>query len=172
MNPYTQITLNGIRMKFEIIPVDLENNLATCISFRKDAYFCSYGSYEGFSENKTIAWFKHLSNKNSLGFLHIWLKDKIVGQLEFQSGIETEDGKRSGYINLFYLRLAMRGSGLGKIAHEFVIEKLAQDGCQKAMLYVIPGNKRAEAFYLKNGWYKSQETESNRGQLMYLDIHN
>ncbi|OEE58591.1 GNAT family N-acetyltransferase [Enterovibrio norvegicus FF-454] len=150
-------------------PVDLDNDLDKCITFRRDTWLVSYGTTDGFCANDAIKWFHHLSQNNPSGFIHIWFNGSIVGQLEFKSDIDSDDEKRAGYVNLFYLKQEYRGSGLGQIAHDYVVEKLFKNRCHKAMLRVIPGNLRAEAFYVKNGWYREGDA-SERGQLMCLDI--
>ena len=111
----------------------------------------SHGSEENFSEEETIKWFHRISTNNPDSFLHIWKDKQIIGQLEFKPRIETSDGKTAGYINLFYLIPEFRCSGLGQKIHDYVLEQLSKDGCQGAMLRYIPGNTRAERFYIRNG---------------------
>ncbi|WP_394208806.1 GNAT family N-acetyltransferase [Enterovibrio calviensis] len=158
-------------MDIVFIPVNLERDLSTCVTFRRDAWIVSHGSDKGFSEDDAIRWFYSLSEESPDGFFHIWHEKKIIGQLEFKSGIETSDNQKAGYVNLFYLAPAYRGKGLGQVIHSYVVDKLIEDQCVGAMLRYIPGNFQAERFYLKNGWYKSADADQNRGQPMRKDFN-
>ncbi|MGY0216167.1 GNAT family N-acetyltransferase [Endozoicomonadaceae bacterium StTr2] len=159
-------------MDIEFIPVDLSQSLALCMQFRKDAWVASFGTEQGFSEQETLNWFHRLISNHPAGFLHLRWQGRIIGQVEFQSGIETSDGLRTGYINLFYLVPEVRGTGLGQQLHDKVLKQIQADRCDGAMLRYIPGNLRAERFYLKNGWYPVGEPEAKRGQLMRLDFES
>ncbi|MGF1770299.1 GNAT family N-acetyltransferase [Enterovibrio makurazakiensis] len=151
-------------------PVDLESSVSTCIAFRKDAWIISHGTEEGFSKEEAVRWFRSIKEESPFGFLHIWYEGIVVGQLEFMSNIKTSDNQKAGYVNLFYLTPEYRGIGLGQIIHDYVINELIKAKCIGAMLRYIPGNARAENFYLKNGWYKSGDAEPKRGQLMRKDF--
>ncbi|MFO6422964.1 GNAT family N-acetyltransferase [Motilimonas sp. KMU-193] len=94
--------------------VDLNKSLAICLGFRKDAYKVSYGHDAGYSEHETVEWFEYLSEHNPSGFLHVMAGDEIIGQLEFKAGLELEDARLGGYVNLFYLDPDWRGLGIGK----------------------------------------------------------
>ena len=157
-------------MDLTFLPVNIKNDLDTCIRFRKDAWVVSFGSEQGFSEEEAVQWFHSLSEKNPDGFLHVWHDQEIIGQLEFRSNIVTSDGQKAGYANLFYLAPDYRGKGLGQVIHDYVIERFKNDQCVGAMLRYIPGNDRAENFYTLNGWYLSGKPELKRGQLMRKDF--
>lgn len=153
----------------ELCSVDLSRSMETCVSFRKDAHYISYGSFDGFNASETKAWFETLSQDSSDGFLHVFVEERVVGQLEFKSNILCEDGILRGYICLFYLVPEYRRKGLGTKLHEFVLSKFKQDGCAEANLRYVPGNAVAELFYLKHGWVPEGEA-GERGQLMVKKI--
>ena len=47
------------------------------------------------------------------GYVHLWYRDKIIGQVEMQILEEP----RIGYVNLFYLIAEMRGTGAATTLH-------------------------------------------------------
>lgn len=57
-----------------------------------------------------------------------------------------------GYVNLFYILPAVRGSGLGESLHEYALSVFANLGIKKLQLSVRPSNGRAIGFYRKHGW--------------------
>ena len=72
-------------MPIQYIPVNLAEDLAICLQFRKDAWLASYGTMVGFSEEETTQWFHDISGSDSHYFLHVWYQQHIIGQLEFKS---------------------------------------------------------------------------------------
>jgi len=147
-------------------PVNLTQDIKTCIKFRKDTWNVSYGSVANFSKEETINWFNHLKAESPNGFLHVWYNEKIIGQLEFKFIGENTSEVKMGYVYLFYLSPEYRGTGLGQKIHDYTLELLANNDCGGAMLRYIPGNATAEKFYIKNGWSKSGNINPKRGQLM------
>jgi GNAT superfamily N-acetyltransferase len=147
-------------------PVNLIQDIETCIKFRKDTWNVSYGSEDNFSEEETINWFNHLKSENPNSFLHVWCNEKIIGQLEFKLTGENTSEIKMGYVYLFYLSPEYRYMGLGQKIHDYALGVLANSDCGGAMLRYIPGNTRAEKFYIKNGWSKSGSVNTKRGQLM------
>ncbi|CAM3659008.1 GNAT family N-acetyltransferase [Parendozoicomonas haliclonae] len=150
--------------------VNLETDLQTCLAFRRDAWKASYGSDETFSAAATIKWFQRIAKHNPESFLLVWHGDRCIGQLEFMPDLKTAEGESFAHINLFYLIPEYRGNGFGQLLHDYVIEALKRWGCRDASLRYIPGNDRAERFYLKNGWYKEGEPTEERGQLMKKNL--
>ncbi|MGI9278040.1 MAG: GNAT family N-acetyltransferase [Endozoicomonas sp.] len=153
-------------MSFSVQPVNLKKDLKRCIRFRRDAWQISHGNLEDFCEAETKDWFQFLAEKYPEGFLMILHQDEIIGQLEFRSRIHDSTGEREGYINLFYLVPQWRGKGMGQKIHDYTLKIFSDTGCTRAFLRYIPGNDRAEAFYMKNGWIKEGKSEGKRGQLM------
>lgn len=150
--------------------IDLSQMLDTCIQFRKDAHFVSHGNLNTFSVKETTDWFKKLEMETPDSFLHVYMNNSIIGQLEFKTGLESADGSKEGYGNLFYIIPEFRGKGYGQIIHDYVINRMKVDCCEFAYLRYIPSNKVAENFYLKNHWYPVGESDEKRGQLMRNDF--
>ncbi|WP_062267825.1 GNAT family N-acetyltransferase [Endozoicomonas arenosclerae] len=153
-------------MTFEVQPVDLKRDLKLCLQFRRDAWQVSYGSLESFREDETTDWFEFLAEKYPESFLHVLQDHEVIGQLEFRSRPDDDTGEHEGYINLLYLIPEWRGKGMGQATHDFILKVLSDNGCTRVFLRYVPGNDRAEAFYLKNGWIKEGKPTEKRGQLM------
>jgi len=148
-------------MKLE--PVNLKKNLSECLEFRRDAHILSYGSDNSFNIEECTAWFNSLNNTS--GFEHVILNEKIIGQIEFKSGIKDNKGVLTGYINLLYLLPDYRRKGYGLELQKYIFSKLIADGCVLAYLRYLPENTIAHAFYVKNGW-SPLGVPNERGQLM------
>ena len=78
----------------------------------------------------------------------MWLRDRIVGQVEMRPRGEP----RIGYVNLFYLVPELRGSGAGASLQGYAVDVFQKNGVSKLQLSVSPSNERAAAFYRKFGW--------------------
>lgn len=134
--------------------VDLSTNQDICLKFRADSFMTSFGSEDAFWEEdgnggtRYIEWLKNKDSKK-FGAFHIWKEGEIVGQMEI--GLLKND-ESWGYVNLFYLRPEVRGSGISKYLDEFAVVFLTYLGVKKAKLCVSPTNKVAWNYYLKCGW--------------------
>ena len=150
-------------------PVDLKRDLPVAISFRKDTHLISFGDTKQFDQAQLIRAFNAFQADFPEFFLHIWFDDKIIGQLEFRSGLTSDKGERYGYINLIYIAAEYRKLGFGQQVHDFMLTKMKNDGCAYACLRYLPLNQTAERFYLRNHWQaEGQVTE--RGQLMVKQL--
>lgn len=142
-------------------------NRKICAQFREDAFICSFPSSNVWKNywnaEKYYAWLESHIKNYPLGAIHIWLNQKIIGQLEFNYG------KAESHINLFYLRPEYRGKNYSSQMHAYVISKLQIQGCHTATLRAAPGNQRAIGFYRKHGWQDlgadTEHPEVNRYKL-------
>ncbi len=148
----------------EFVPVNLQETIDLCVEFRKDAHIVSYSNLDDFSLIEIGAWFHKLSRESGSGFFHVFIGSKIVGQIEFRSGLLDDCGTRYGYINLLYLKPEYRGKGLGEKLQTFVFAHLRHDNCQYVQLRYLPANLQGVAFYRKHGWIDIEHTDA-RGQL-------
>jgi ribosomal protein S18 acetylase RimI-like enzyme len=134
-------------------PIDLSAHAGTCIAFRRDSYLCSFGN-DGFMEEAGpdgsvyIEKLKIRTPRFPDGYVHAWLGDAIVGQLEMQ----ILDGPRRGYVSLFHLAAPQRGTDLGGELQEHAMQFMRRHGVSTAQLSVSPTNARALAYYRKHGW--------------------
>ncbi|MDK9757888.1 GNAT family N-acetyltransferase [Vibrio sp. D173a] len=153
----------------EFIPVDLSRHLGLCIAFRKDAYQVSFGHQNVFDTQEITSWFTSIAEDPQAGFFHVIKDNQIVGQLECRYPVLDEEGRKFGYINLFYLLPEFRNQGLGRQLQDFLLKLFVNHGCGYARLRYIPGNDAGERFYYKNGW-RPVGAPGDRGQLMQIDL--
>lgn len=149
-------------IRFEVI--DINAHFSKCVAFRRDSFFSSFHTYEGFEE--TIHGYQERMqeriNEDSWYYFHVWHESELIGQLEFKS-FSTLTGV--GYVHLIYLGPEYRGLGLASKLQEFIRTHLLMAGCSKAMLSVSRSNERALRHYKRVGWRylypnpKSQEMD-------------
>ena len=138
-------------VRFE--PVDLVRDRDTCVRFRRDSYFCSFGEGEAFdpSSGGVAGYLERLRERLATlpeGIVHVWRVDAIVGQIEAQ----IPPALGTGYVNLFYLVPEVRGSGIGDQLHAYVVSLFSRRSVPSARLSVSPTNARALRYYAKHGW--------------------
>ena len=80
------------RLVFE--PIDLDAHVLVCVAFQRDSFICSFGKDGFFNEAgpNGVNYIERLrlrTTKFPDGYVHIWLGDKIVGQIEMQNGFAT-----------------------------------------------------------------------------------
>ncbi|MBJ7537423.1 GNAT family N-acetyltransferase [Marinomonas transparens] len=138
-------------MEVDFKRINVEDDFQTCVDFRRDSYFCSFDTYEGF-EASIVGYqdnlFLKVGNPDYFYF-HLWAQGKIIGQLEFRAFSELAD---TGYVNLIYLISEYRGSGLAAQLQQFIAEQLMEKGCKGALLSVSRTNRRALNHYQGWGW--------------------
>lgn len=131
--------------------ISIEDNFDLCMEARKDAYFCSFGHYDGF-EDFIVGYRKRIIERltePNWFYIHIFVSGQFAGQLEFRSfSIEPN----TGYVHLIYLKPNFRGLGLAVKLQEYIVSVLIQEGCKRALLSVSRTNTRALTFYKRYGW--------------------
>lgn len=138
-------------MQVEFKEINLERDFEICVEARRDAYWCSFDSYDGFAE--FICGYRERIRER-LGqaewhYLHVWVDGKIVGQLEFRGLSDEPD---TGYVQLIYLFPEYRGTGLATELQTYIRHQLLDAGCKWAMLSVSRTNQRALNHYRRFGW--------------------
>jgi len=89
-------------MQHRFKTIDIERDLETCIKFRRDSYFVSFGTYSGFElemrtyKDRMIDKVDHLPQGNC----HLWRKTKIIGQTEMKLVDDLNVGYVRGYSKL------------------------------------------------------------------------
>ncbi|MNJ96663.1 Mycothiol acetyltransferase [compost metagenome] len=140
-------------LKFE--PVNIDEARDICVAFRADSFAVSFGDVskfygpDGNGADKYIEWLKAKVEKDPFSVLHVWLDEKIIGQMELG---QLRDSPEFGYVNLFYLTPEHRGRGLGAELEKHAVEYFKMRGHQIARLCVSPTNAPAVSFYKKMGW--------------------
>lgn len=138
-------------MKIEYRVIDVERDYTTCYEFRRDSYFSSFATYQGY-ETSIEGYKERLLeriNHPDWFYFHLWHNDNIIGQLEFRCFSPREE---TGYLNLIYLIPAYRGVGLASQLQDFIANYLRGRGCLYCMLSVSRTNQRALNHYAKFGW--------------------
>jgi len=124
------------------------------VAFRRDSYLVSFGSDQRFVEapggiDGYLGYLRDRISHFPNGHVHVWQGETIIGQLEMRI---RDNDPPSGYVNLFYLAPAARGTGAGNALHDYALQFLRAGGAQRAHLSVSPSNSRALAYYAKHGW--------------------
>ncbi|AKV04399.1 Histone acetyltransferase HPA2 [Labilithrix luteola] len=134
-------------------PIDIARDAALCLEFRADSYEASFGDANEFWRDAGAggeAYLRKLAERSEAwpgSCAHVWRADDCVGQVELRS-----DGDL-GYVNLFYVRPDLRGTGLGRLEHEYSIALFRSAGFDRAYLYVSETNVQARGFYERMGWH-------------------
>lgn len=138
-------------MDFIFKDIDVEQHFLTCYEFRKDSYFCSFGTFEGY-EQSVAGYHDKITTRMSSPewfYTHIWHHGCVIGQLEFKAFSFKPD---YGYVHLVYVVSEYRGSGASSLILPFIEAQLQARGCQGAILSVSRSNERALNYYKKCGW--------------------
>jgi GNAT superfamily N-acetyltransferase len=144
--------------------INIEKDKDIIIKFRKDSYVVSFGFEERFGdENAYINRIKERVNKFPNGQVIIEIDDLPIGQMELQ--IRDFEGKKIGYVNLFYLIPEYRGKGLGKELISYAEDFFNKSNVSEYHLWVSPTNVRAMRLYTNAGMIKFRE--ENEKYLMY-----
>lgn len=155
---------------FTFRKMDVEKDRETLLKIRKDSFLVSLGTTEGFGDpNYYLAWIALQTIFYPDGFLLMEDNGKVVGQLEVE--VIPFQGRRVGYVDLFYLVPEYRGKGYGAIQVKQAENYLRQLGMTEYHLRVSATNKRAIRFYEKHGFYKLME-ENVGGYPMWRMVKN
>ena len=131
--------------------IDLDEHFNHCYEFRRDSYFCSFGSYDGY-EKSVVGYREKIQQRQTdprWHYLHIWQDENIIGQLEFKSFSLMEN---TGYVHLIYIIPDFRGSGIAGEAQQLIANELKKQNCHSALLSVSRTNERAIKHYRRFGW--------------------
>jgi ribosomal protein S18 acetylase RimI-like enzyme len=138
----------------EFRTIDLGRDGDVCVRFRRDSYICSFDDVGRFDRENGptgqayLDWLAVRIAEFPAGFVHAWRGNEIIGQIEMR----PRGAPPVGYINLFYLIPALRGSGLGIVLHGYAVSVFTSLGLEKLQLSVSPANARGVGFYRRNGW--------------------
>ncbi len=74
-------------MTLEFKNINIESDYDLCVQSRRDAYYCSFNTYDGFSD--FISGYReklsHRLGMQEWFCKHVWFNDCIAGQLGFRS---------------------------------------------------------------------------------------
>ena len=106
---------------------DLKQDMLSCIEFRRDSFQINYGAEKSFDKEMGASGEDYATGlldfqeKFPYGVIHIWRDDDIVGQIEFYIEALFTD---KAFIPMFYLIPSERGSGIGSMMHDYLIQVL------------------------------------------------
>lgn len=129
--------------------IDLKKDRTAIINFRKDSFIVSFGNLVGFHEGFYLAYVLEKIEQYPEGFVMAELDGKAVGQLELS--VREYQGRKIGYVHLFYLVPEQRGLGNGNELFIYAIEFFKKRSLNEYHLRVAPQNHRARRFYEKHG---------------------
>jgi ribosomal protein S18 acetylase RimI-like enzyme len=137
------------------LPIDIKQDFETCVFMRRMAFCASFESGDARFEEEYgpeshlyRQKLQELMAVDPAGFVHVWRREEIVGQLEMR----LLQNKGIGYIHLFALRPDVQGQGYGDALQEFASSFFRERGVDRVQLSVSPRNQRALAYYRKHGW--------------------
>ncbi|CAN5440997.1 GNAT family N-acetyltransferase [soil metagenome] len=135
-------------------PIDLAGHFDDCVRFRRDSFFCSFGTEQGFDATMGEANAEYLARMKEkclalpAGNQHMHLNGEIVGQLEMRWLADEQ----VAYVNLFYVVPQWRGSGLGRRLDRRANEVALELGATRLRLSASHANERALGVYRRLGW--------------------
>lgn len=159
-----------ISSSIEFKRADLQTDMESCIAFRRDSFQINYGAEKSFDVEMGVmgeeyaASLERFQAQFPYGVIHVWRDDQIIGQIEFNIEALFTD---KAFIPMFYLVPEERGSGIGSMMHDYLIEILRENGCNGARIPVSSSNNRGVAFYKKHGWRYAKPDLSNSNVDLY-----
>jgi ribosomal protein S18 acetylase RimI-like enzyme len=119
------------------------------------------------TEDSWLSWIKRLPPQSAV---RVALDDAggVVGFVLTGLAVEpaASGDKSVGQLYAIYVDASCWGSGIGYDLHRAAIGDLRAAGFREAILWVLPGNARAIAFYERQGWSdRGIETEDDLGGL-------
>ncbi|MGE6298363.1 GNAT family N-acetyltransferase [Guptibacillus hwajinpoensis] len=131
-------------------PINITKHRKEVIKFRKDSFLVSFGDLTNFGdENVYLNWLENKVNEFPGGFVMIEKDAEFIGQLELT--VREYEGRKIGYVNLYYLVPESRGIGIGKELHKYASNYFADQNLKEFHLRVSPSNPSALRFYHKLG---------------------
>ncbi|RID82354.1 GNAT family N-acetyltransferase [Mesobacillus zeae] len=137
----------------EFLQIKLPKHRHHAVAFRRDSFIASFGSDQDFgAEDEYLNWLKEQCELFPSGFVLVYENGIPIGQLELT--LREFEGKKVGYVNLYYLIPEKRGLGIGQMLHRYALEFFKQNHMKEYHLRVSPSNEKAMSFYMKNGMKK------------------
>ena len=135
---------------FRFRAIDLARDWDTLVAFHRDVFTISYGSDRAFSESTYREILRGRLSEFPRGQMLVLDGDAVAGQIEIWA--RAHEGRRIGYVSLFYLLPAWRGRGLGLELVRYAEAFFSEMGLEEYHLRVSAANERAMQFYERAGF--------------------
>ncbi len=135
---------------FAFRPIEISSDWDKLVAFHRDTFCLSYGSDEKFSEPAYREIMRDRLETFPQGQMMVLDGAAVAGQVEL--AIRECQGRRFGYVSLFYLAPAWRGQGLGWELTDFAETCFAAHGLDEYRLRVAAMNEQAVRFYERQGF--------------------
>ncbi|MCA0992122.1 GNAT family N-acetyltransferase [Pseudalkalibacillus hwajinpoensis] len=133
--------------------INLSKHRDVAIKFRKDSFLVSFGDLNEFGdENEYVKRLEEKIDEFPNGFVMVEKEGECIGQLELS--VKEYEGRKIGYVNLYYLVPEFRGKGIGKELHQYASNFFTGNDLNEFHLRVSPSNSTALKFYHKLGMEK------------------
>jgi GNAT superfamily N-acetyltransferase len=97
--------------------------------------------------------------------------DRMVGVAAVGPARGDDAAPGRGHLYLIYALPHVWGTGVGARLHAACMARLRELGFSEAILWVLEGNERAEAFYRRMGWQQDGATQSeDHGGVMLHEV--
>lgn len=136
----------------QFVPIDVDKHRNIIVHNRRDSFIVSFGDAHNFNEKDYVNWVKVKAKEFPQGFVLVEEGGDYIGQLELS--IREFDGKRIGYVHLYYVMPEMRGKGKGAKLHDYATRFFMENDVEEFHLRVSPTNTPAIQFYKKLGMEK------------------
>ena len=140
----------GDDVTFRFREIDIAGDWDTLVVFHRDVFTISYGSDREFSETTYREILRVRLRDFPRGQMLVLDGDAAAGQIEIWARVY--EGRRIGYVSLFYLRPPWRGRGLGMELLNYAETFFAEMGLVEYHLRVSSANERAMRFYERAGF--------------------
>jgi len=77
---------------------------------------------------------------------------RVLGFAHVGPAHDADAGASTGQLRTLYLEPASWGRGIGRRVHDAGLDRLADAGARRAVLWMLSTNTRAAAFYERQGW--------------------
>ena len=103
-------------------------------------------------ENRARHWEATIAACSRDHLMVVEVGDAVAGFTHAGPSRDEDAGPATGELYTLYLAPHAWGLGIGRALHDSALEHLAADGCATATLWHLGTNRRARAFYERQGW--------------------
>ncbi len=100
-------------------------------------------------EDNAAYWQDRLEKEPEPHSVHVIEEHEVVNGFSMGSGRH-----RTATLNAIHLMPELRGTGAGRALHDALLDDFVAWECTTAQLWVLEGNTRAQAFYVRRGWQR------------------